>query len=78
MDPQAVVGLMMDRMDTDHDGRLSEAELPEQMRQGFAAGDKNKDGFLDAAELAAAMRRRAALRGGAPDGGPPPSGGAGL
>lgn len=79
MDPTAMAQGMLQRFDRDHDGRLSEDELPEQMRAGFASSDRNGDGFLDADEMAAMIRRFAALRAAGGGGGPgPQAGGAGL
>ncbi|MBX3415828.1 MAG: HlyD family efflux transporter periplasmic adaptor subunit [Pirellulales bacterium] len=77
MGPAGAAKAMFEQFDADHDGKLTESELPEQMRQFSASMDTNKDGSIDAAELTAAMRRFAAMRAGA-GGGAPPAGGAGL
>lgn len=42
---------VLDEFDTNKDGKLSREEVPDSLRARFAAGDKNADGFLDAAEL---------------------------
>lgn len=43
----------MDRLDTDHDGRISFAELEAPLRRHFEMMDKNKDGFIEKDELPA-------------------------
>jgi hypothetical protein len=48
----------LSQLDKDGDGRVSRKEAPERMAEFFARLDTNADGFLDAEELAAAMRRR--------------------
>jgi Ca2+-binding EF-hand superfamily protein len=40
------------RFDTDRDGRLSPEEAPEALRAQWAKWDRNRDGFIDAAEYA--------------------------
>lgn len=77
MGPAGAAKAMLEQYDADKDGKLSESELPEQMRRFSASMDANKDGSIDTAELTAAMRRLAAMRAGA-GGGAPPAGGAGL
>jgi len=42
---------MLDEWDTDKDGRLSRAEVPDRMAQQFDQIDLNHDAFLDKAEL---------------------------
>jgi hypothetical protein len=75
-DPASAAKAMFEQMDADHDGKLAESEMPEQMRRAFASIDTNKDGSVDSAEWSAAMRRFAAMR--ASGGATPPAGGAGL
>jgi RND family efflux transporter MFP subunit len=72
MDPGAIAGMMMQRMDKNNDGKLDASEmadLPEQFRAGLQGGDTNNDGVVDAKELAAAMQKFRAAGGG---GGRPP------
>jgi len=45
---------MIDRLDTDKDGKISKAEAPDRMKGAFDAIDKNKDGFIDASEMTGA------------------------
>ncbi len=68
--PAEMVKLMMDRLDTDHDGKISsdEAAVDDRMSQRFASQDANGDGFVEEAELLNAMQKRATQ--GLP-GGPP-------
>lgn len=78
-DPQAMVSMMLQRMDTDQDGRLSSSELtaiPEERRSAMMAADANQDGFLDAGELGGMMARFRA-QAGAGGGGGGEQGGAG-
>ena len=56
-DPAQFVDRMIEGSDKDKDGKLSEEEMPEFMRRGFAEMDTNKDGFADKAELEEAGRR---------------------
>lgn len=44
-------------LDKDKDGKLSKEEVPEEMRQYFDTLDRDKDGFLDAAEQATIGKR---------------------
>jgi hypothetical protein len=66
---QAWMAYGFDAMDHDHDGVLAPAELPggrgaaltreahrARLAATFARQDRNRDGFLDAAELAAPLR----------------------
>jgi len=72
----AIVGIMMQRLDTNSDGSISqeEAASEERVKNSFSEYDSNKDGKIDRAELTTVLRKRmAAMSGGA--GGPP--GGAG-
>jgi Ca2+-binding EF-hand superfamily protein len=69
---------MLARLDTDHDGKLSTAELeaiPEQFRSRWTDADKNHDGFVDKAEMAAMPARGPRPGGGGPGG--PEGGGPG-
>lgn len=61
---QAAKG-MVDGMDLNGDGKLTEQELPERMRPRFKSMDANGDGFVDVAEMQRVMERR----GGDPRGG---------
>ncbi len=63
MDPQAFVGMIIQRMDKDGDGRIGAdelAELPEERRVRMTQSDTNGDGFIDSSEMGAAMARMAA------------------
>lgn len=62
---------MIQRMDTDGDGKLSAAELPDQLRDRLASADTNGDGFYDAAEITAAFASIGG-GGGRPNGGESP------
>ena len=74
-------------LDKDGDGKISREELPEPARKGFDYMDTDRDGFIDAVEIAeiekkaAEAMKRARQRGGLPGGGmgpgsgPPPEGG---
>jgi multidrug resistance efflux pump len=77
-DPAQFITQIMQRMDKNGDGKLSEDEFPENARSRFADGDKNNDGFIDVAEMTASMK---AMRGqdgpGGADGGQRPSAGGG-
>ncbi|MCE3017236.1 MAG: HlyD family efflux transporter periplasmic adaptor subunit [Pirellula sp.] len=75
MNPEAIVGMIMGRVDTNSDGKISkdEASADENMKKFFDESDSNKDGSLDRAELTANMKKRMANRGsgaGGPGGGP--------
>jgi len=66
---------MIQRMDTNDDGKLSADELPEQMRERMSTADTNGDGFYDADELTAAFANMGAgAGGGGPGAGGPGSG----
>jgi hypothetical protein len=41
----------MDKLDADHDGRISLAELEAPLRRHFEMMDKNKDGFIEKDEM---------------------------
>ena len=78
MNADAIVGMMMQRFDTNSDGSLTQEEVAssEQMKAGFAEYDTNKDGKVDRAELSAGFKKRMAAMGGGA-GGPGAGGGAG-
>lgn len=78
VDPQQAAGMMLEQFDKDHDGRLSQDELPERMQANFARSDRNGDGFLDASEMSSIIKRLAATRSAGGAGSGPPAGGAGL
>lgn len=80
MNADAIAGMIMQRMDTNSDGKLSKEEVAgeERMKSAFTEYDTNKDGSVDAKELAAGMKKRMASMGaGGPGGGGPggPGGG---
>jgi HlyD family secretion protein len=69
---------MLERRDTNKDGKLSADEVAEQMKPRFAELDANGDGGLDASELGKLIQsRQAAGGGGGPGGGGPGGGGPG-
>jgi hypothetical protein len=77
MNPEAIVGMIMGRVDTNSDGKISkeEASTDDNMSKFFDESDSNKDGSLDRAELTASMKKRMANRGGGaggPGAGGPP------
>lgn len=49
---------MLERMDTDGDGKVQESEAPERMQQFFGMLDSNGDGELDEAEIEVMMEYR--------------------
>jgi hypothetical protein len=53
---------MMERLDTDHDGKISSAEWKVATDQRFAKTDANGDGFVSPEEMTAAHEARAAER----------------
>ncbi len=65
------------QLDRDGDGKVSREEAPEPMRPFFDRLDENKDGFIDAAEVAKmrSLMGRGGRPGGGPSGGGPPGGG---
>jgi HlyD family secretion protein len=63
--------------DKDSDGKLSEAEAPEQMKANFSTIDANSDGFVTREELAARTGARGPGGGGGGGGGGPGGGGGG-
>ncbi|MCY3005520.1 MAG: HlyD family efflux transporter periplasmic adaptor subunit [Planctomycetota bacterium] len=82
MSSDAIVGMIMQRMDTNTDGSLSQEEVAsdERMKSSFGDYDANKDGKVDRSELAAGFKKRMAAMGaagaGGPGGGGPGGGGA--
>lgn len=72
----SIVTIMMQRLDTNSDGSISqeEAAAEERMKNSFGDYDSNKDGKVDRAELSTVLRKVMAARSGGA-GGPP--GGAG-
>jgi hypothetical protein len=65
MNPDAIAGMIMGRMDTNSDGKLSQEEVAsdERMKTAFGDYDANKDGSVDKAELASGMKKRMAAMG---------------
>ncbi|MFC6646206.1 EF-hand domain-containing protein [Granulicella cerasi] len=51
MSPEERVNHMIDEWDTNKDGKLSKAEMPDRMQAMFEKIDTNGDGFADKAEL---------------------------
>lgn len=51
---------MMDRVDTDHDGKISDVEWRAATDKRFVSADTNGDGFVSEAELKAAHEARQA------------------
>ncbi len=79
MNAEAIVDMVFQRSDTDSDGKISKAEADgnEMMKRGFDDSDANKDGFVDKAEMTAAMKKRMSQggAGGGPGGAPGGPGG---
>lgn len=82
--PGAILDMIMQRVDTDGDGKISkeEAAADERMGANFASNDKNSDGFVDKAELQATVSRMSKSKSGkgggrGPGGGGPGGGGPG-
>ena len=50
-DPDRMVAMMLNQMDTDKDGRISKAEATGRLKENFDRADINKDGYLDKDEL---------------------------
>lgn len=54
-DPQQMINRMFEENDTNHDGKLSKAEMPERMQEMFARADADQDGFVTKDEMAKAF-----------------------
>lgn len=61
-------GDFLKMLDKDGDGKVSKAEAPERMQEGFDRMDTNKDGFIDEAEVRQMMDRFREMRPGGPGG----------
>ncbi|MFN0122568.1 MAG: hypothetical protein ACKV2V_18890 [Blastocatellia bacterium] len=59
--PDEMINHLFEENDTNNDGKLSEAEAPERMREMFSRADENKDGFLTKDEM-----KKAFAQGGGP------------
>jgi Ca2+-binding EF-hand superfamily protein len=74
MSAEAIVNSILERMDTNKDGKISKSEAKNRMADAFDQIDTNKDGFLDRKELLGMAQRLAAGppgRPGIPGGGRP-------
>jgi hypothetical protein len=71
-DPKAIAGMMLQRLDTDSDGKISqdEASTSEQMKESFPKMDLNGDGSIDENEITMSIKKRMQQQGGGA-GGPP-------
>lgn len=54
---EALADLLLQRMDTNKDGKISRSEARNRVADNFDAIDANKDGFLDRKELITLARR---------------------
>jgi len=70
--PDTIAKAILDRLDTNTDGKLSKEEVAEdeRMKSAFADYDSNQDGSIDRSEMAASLRKRMAAGGGGGGGGP--------
>jgi Ca2+-binding EF-hand superfamily protein len=75
--PEAIVQMILDRMDTNKDGRISREEAQGRIKENFDKIDTNKDGFLDKEELLRMAKAVVANGGGNMGKGPRPGGFAG-
>ena len=77
--PAMIVDRIFERMDTNKDGKLDSAEIPEDRRAEFMQSDTNGDGAIDKQELLAGFEKMRAAGGfpggfgrqGGPGGRPP-------
>jgi Ca2+-binding EF-hand superfamily protein len=51
-----MAGRMFEEWDTNGDGKVTKAEMPERMRERFTEGDTNKDGWISRGELTALLQ----------------------
>ncbi len=49
---------MLEKCDTDKDGKVSEMEFLESKKENFKKADKNSDGFLDSTEIKEMMKEK--------------------
>jgi hypothetical protein len=63
---------LMEQLDSNKDGKLSEAEFAAGMKKFFSQWDTNKDGMLDQREIAEGLQKLMPAPKGPPFGGPPP------
>jgi len=56
-------GMMLERLDKNRDGKLTEGEVPEPMWARLSHADKNEDGAVTKEEVVQGMRRRLQSRG---------------
>ena len=68
--PEAMVDMILQRMDTNKDGKISRGEAQGRILENFDRIDTNKDGYLDRTELLAMARRMGQFGGPGPGGGP--------
>jgi len=57
MAPEAIVTMILGRMDANNDGRISKSEAQNRVADGFSTLDVNKDGYVDRSELIQMARR---------------------
>jgi Ca2+-binding EF-hand superfamily protein len=68
MTAEQIVDMMLQRMDTDKDGKISRSEAKGPIAENFDRIDTNKDGYLDRQELLVVAKRRLASMGQNPPG----------